>query len=187
MLSVPGSKSKRAKLVRPIGTRKLLVGLAVHGGSGRISVKNQNHERFQILTGIQVVHTSVVSPPPLPPPPFGSSSYTSIAICVYTYMHAYLHACIHAYLHGANNTYPPHIPHPYHTIPCHAVPCAHTYVRTRIYTYNICKHTSACVYSLNNVFVSIHCHIYIHTHSSIYMHAYTRRPVGVQTDRYIDR
>ena len=202
MLSVPGSKSKRAKLVRPIGTRKLLVGLAVHGGSGRISVKNQNHERFQILTGIQVVHTSVVSPPPLPPPPFGSSSYTSIAICVYTYMHAYLHACIHAYLHGANNTYIPttHTPPiPYHTMPCRTM---RTYIRTYAHiqkpqqkweasagqllrgAYNICKHTSACVYSLNNVFVSIHCHIYIYTHSLPYTCTHTL--VGQLVCRQID-
>ena len=178
MLSVPGSKSKRAKLVRPIGTRKLLVGLAVHGGSGRISVKNQNHERFQILTGIQVVHTSVVSPPP--PPPFGSSSYTSIAICVYTYMHAYLHACIHAYLHGANNTHIPTThttPIPYHTMPYHAH--IHTYVRA--YTETATKMRSQrraatarrvqylqtyvcmCIFLEQRVCIYTLSHIYIHT------------------------
>ena len=201
MLSVPGSKSKRAKLVRPIGTRKLLVGLAVHGGSGRISVKNQNHERFQILTGIQVVHTSVVSPPPLPPPPFGSSSYTSIAICVYTYMHAYLHACIHAYLHGANNTHIPTThttPIPYHTMPYHAH--IHTYVRA--YTETATKMRSQrraatarrvqylqtyvcmCIFLEQRVCIYTLSHIYIYTHSLPYTCTHTL--VGQLVCRQID-
>ena len=173
MLSVPGSKSKRAKLVRPIGTRKLLVGLAVHGGSGRISVKNQNHERFQILTGIQVVHTSVVSPPPLPPPPFGSSSYTSIAICVYTYMHAYLHACIHAYLHGANNTYIPTThttPIPYHTMPCRTM---RTYIRTyaHIHVQYLQTYVCMCIFLEQRVCIYTLSHIYIYIHTLFHIHA----------------